>query len=522
VETAIGDMKPCFSNDSQNDPKVAFRDAHSAYGVRSMAVIPLIVAGKATGILGLYANESDFFQEEEISILTELTADVAFAIDHIDNQQRLEYLAYYDSLTGLANRSLFIERANQCIRSASSAEQGVAMVLIDLERFKNINDSLGQPVGDELLLQVAAWLGARLADPTLLARIASDHFAMMLPHARTPGDAARELEKMISDFHDSTFLLGGSGFRIAAKFGVSIFPDDGADGESLFRHAEAALKNAKASGDRYLFYTQKMTETVARKLTLENQLRQALDNEEFVLHYQPKMNLQSGRLTSAEALIRWNDPRTGLVPPGMFIPILEETGLIYEVGRWAMRKSLEDYLRWRNAGLFAVRIAVNVSPVQLRHPDFVAEVQRVIGIDAHAAEGLELEITESMIMADVKQSTASLQAISDMGITIAIDDFGTGYSSLGYLSKLPVDTLKIDRSFIIEMTETPDGLSLVSTMINLAHSLRLKVVAEGVETEEQSNLLRLLKCDEMQGYLFSKPVPGEIFEAKFLGLARTG
>ena len=259
-----------------------------------------------------------------------------------------------------------------------------------------------------------------------------------------------------------------------------------------------------------------MTETVAGKLTLENQLRQALDKEEFVLHYQPKVNLASGKLTSAEALIRWNDPRTGLVPPGRFIPILEETGLIYEVGRWALRKAIEDYLRWRAAGLPAVRIAVNVSPLQLRHRGFIAEIEQAIGIDAHAAAGLELEITESLIMEDVKHNIASLQAIRAMGVSIAIDDFGTGFSSLSYLAKLPVDTLKIDRSFVIDMTAGPEGLALVSTIINLAHSLKLKVVAEGVETEEQSRLLRLLNCDEMQGFLFSKPVPGEIFETRFL------
>jgi EAL domain-containing protein (putative c-di-GMP-specific phosphodiesterase class I) len=284
----------------------------------------------------------------------------------------------------------------------------------------------------------------------------------------------------------------------------------------LFRNAEAALKKAKASGNRYLFYTQKMTEAMAGKLTLENQLRQALDKEEFVLHYQPKVNLQSGKLTSAEALIRWNDPRTGLVPPGRFIPILEETGLIFEVGRWALRKAIEDYLRWHTAGLAPVRIAVNVSPLQLRNHGFIAEIEQAIGIDPQAAAGLELEITESMIMEDVKHSIATLQAIRAMGITIAIDDFGTGFSSLGYLSKLPVDTLKIDRSFVTDMTVAPEGLALVSTFINLAHSLKLKVVAEGVETEEQSRLLQLLSCDEMQGSLFSQPVPSEIFESRFL------
>jgi EAL domain-containing protein (putative c-di-GMP-specific phosphodiesterase class I) len=303
---------------------------------------------------------------------------------------------------------------------------------------------------------------------------------------------------------------------MAAKVGVAVFPDDGADVDTLFRNAEAALKKAKASGDRYLFYTQRMTAMVAGKLTLENQLRQALDNEEFVLHYQPKVNLASGKLTGAEALIRWNDPRTGLVAPGRFIPILEETGLIYDVGRWALRQAIADYLRWRSAGLPAVRVAVNVSPLQLRNHDFIAEIRQAIGIDAQAAAGLELEITESLIMEDVRHSIATLQAIRTMGVGIAIDDFGTGFSSLSYLAKLPVDTLKIDRSFVIDMTAAQEGLALVSTIINLAHALKLKVVAEGVETEEQARLLRLLNCDEFQGYLFSKPVPREILETRFL------
>ncbi|MDP3617260.1 MAG: EAL domain-containing protein, partial [Rhodoferax sp.] len=227
----------------------------------------------------------------------------------------------------------------------------------------------------------------------------------------------------------------------------------------------------------------------------------------------------SGQVTSAEALIRWNNPRTGLVPPGSFIPILEETGLIYEVGRWALRQAIKDYLRWRAAGLPAVRIAVNVSPLQLRNRGFIAEVEQAIGIDKQAAAGLELEITESLIMEDVEHSIASLRALRAMGISMAIDDFGTGFSSLSYLTKLPVDTLKIDRSFVLDMTATPEGLALVSTIISLAHALKLKVVAEGVETEEQARLLHLLNCDEMQGFFFSKPVPIEIFEAKYLAPA---
>jgi len=391
------------------------------------------------------------------------------------------------------------------------------LFLIDLERFKNINDSLGRAAGDELLRQVAQWLTRNVAgEANLLARVGPDHFAVVMPVVRPGGHLTRLLEKWIAAVQSHPFRLNDAVFRIGAKVGVALFPNDGGDADTLYQRAEAALKLAKASGEHFLFYTQQMSAAVAGRLTLETQLRQALDNEEFVLHYQPKVNLASGQVTSVEALIRWNNPRTGLVPPGSFIPILEETGLIYEVGRWALRQAIKDYLRWRAAGLRAVRVAVNVSPLQLRNRDFIAEVQQAISIDKHAAAGLELEITESLIMEAVEHSIASLRALRAMGISMAIDDFGTGFSSLSYLTKLPVDTLKIDRSFVIAMTDTPEGLALVSTIISLAHSLKLKVVAEGVETEEQARLLRLFSCDEMQGFFFSKPVPSEIFEAKYL------
>jgi EAL domain-containing protein (putative c-di-GMP-specific phosphodiesterase class I) len=327
------------------------------------------------------------------------------------------------------------------------------------------------------------------------------------------------VEKGLRAFLEHPFHLDEAVFRVTAKAGVAVYPGDGADAETLFRNAEAALKRAKASGQRYLFHTQKMTEAVAGKLTLENQLRQAADKGEFVLHYQPKVNLASGRITGAEALIRWNDPRTGLVPPGRFIPVLEETGLIHEVGRWALKQAIADYLRWKAAGLPAARIAVNVSALQLRHRGFIGEIEELVAVDPQAASGLELELTESLIMEDVKHSIASLQAIRELGVKVAIDDFGTGFSSLSYLARLPVDTLKIDRSFVVDMTTGPQGLALVSTIINLAHSLKLNVVAEGVETEEESRLLALLGCDEMQGFLFCKPVPGEAFEARFADAA---
>jgi PAS domain S-box-containing protein/diguanylate cyclase (GGDEF)-like protein len=517
VARAISEKRAIVSNDSQNDPQVLLGDKYAESGVRSMAVFPLIVSGVASGVLALYAGEIDFFHQEEINLLNELTEDIAFAIDHIEKQEKLNFLAYYDELTGLANRSLFLERVAQYLRSANSGGHKLALLIIDLERFKNINDSLGRPVGDTLLKHVAQWLVQHLGGENLVARLEADHFAVVMPEIREEGDLSGLFDQTSEAFLGHTFRLNDTHeLRIAAKAGIAIYPDDGTDVDVLYRNAEAALKMAKKSGSRYLFHTQKMTETVADKLILENQLRQAIDKHEFVLHYQPKVNLLSGQVTGAEALIRWNKPNSGLVPPGKFIPILEETGLIYEVGRWALRQAIADFLRWRNSGFAAVPIAVNVSPLQLRNPGFVSEIESKIAVDSHAAAGIELEITESMIMENFEQNTANLQAIRNKGVRIAIDDFGTGFSSLGYLSKLPVDTMKIDRSFVIEMTADPRGQALVSTIISLAHALNLKVVAEGVETEEQASLLRLLNCDEMQGYLFSKPLPVGIFEAKYL------
>jgi diguanylate cyclase (GGDEF)-like protein len=514
---AVREKRVVVSNDSQHDPQVVFKINYAEAGVLSMAVLPLMVANEAVGVLALYASEIGFFQEEELKLLTELASDIAFAMDHLDKQERLNYLAYYDVLTGLANRSLFLERVAQYMRIAALGGHPLALFLVDLERFRNINDSLGRSVGDDLLRQVAQWLTQHAAgDVNLLARVGPDHFAVVMPVVKPGGNLVGLLKKWLQNFFKHSFRLNDAMFRISMKLGVAVFPEDGTDADTLFKHAEAALKNAKASGERYLFYTPTMSHSGSDTLTLENQLREALDNGEFELHYQPKVNLVSGKMTSAEALIRWNDPRTGLVPPGRFIPILEQTGLIHEVGRWALRQAVKDYLGWLAEALPVVRLAVNVSPLQLRDRGFIDEVRQVISIDAQAAAGLELEITESLIMENVEHSIASLRALRDMGICIAIDDFGTGFSSLSYLSKFPVDTLKIDRSFVIEMTESAQGLALVSTIINLAHALKLKVVAEGVETEAQAGLLRGLECDEMQGYLFSKPVPGDMFKTKFL------
>ncbi len=513
---AIRQKKTVFINDLHNDPEVVFGTYYAQAGIHSLAILPLVVADQAQGVLVLYARERAFFPSQERELLTELAGDIAFAIDHIDKQERLDYLAFYDVLTGLANRNLFLERLALYMRSAVGSGGQLGLFLVDLERFRYINDSLGRTAGDALLRQVADWLKRNLGDASLVARLGADQFGVILPAIRPGGDLQRMVEKTMGSLLAHPFLLDGALFRVAVKVGAALFPDDGDDAAALIGKAETALRKAKSRGEKFLFYQRTMTEAMAGKLTLENQLRHALENGEFLLHYQPKVNLLTGRVTGAEALIRWLDPRSSLVAPGRFIPVLEEIGLIHEVGNWALGQSIRDYLRWCDAGLHAVRIAVNVSPLQLRQRDFAATVGQAIGVDARARAGIELEITEGVIMEDIAHNMVSLATIRESGVRIAIDDFGTGFSSLAYLARLPVDTLKIDRAFVADMTGTPRGLALVSTIVAMAHALGLQVVAEGVETREQEGLLHNLGCDEMQGFLFSKPVPVDQFEERFL------
>jgi diguanylate cyclase (GGDEF)-like protein/PAS domain S-box-containing protein len=513
---AVRERKAQVANDFR-EGQYLLKHEMEGRDIHSFAVIPLVVEGEVLGVFALCGKQAGYFDEEEMRLLEELASNISLAIENLEKQKRLDYLAYYDPLTGLANRTLFLDRMSQHMRVAATEGHQSALFLFDLDRFKNINDSLGRAAGDALLKQVAAWLTLRSGDASLLARTGPDHFAAVLPHVRPGGNLARLIDRGLTSLGHHPFELDGAVVRVSAKVGAALFPEDGISAEGLFQRAEAALRHAKAGGDRCLFHDCTMTDSAAGRVSLENQLRRALDNGEFVLHYQPKVSLASGQVTGAEALIRWNHPDQGLVAPGKFVPLLEETGLIHEVGRWAMRRAIEDYLRWCDAGLAPLRIAVNVSSLQLRSRDFVEEVAQVVGIDPRAPPGLELEITESMVMGDINHGIASLRAIRAMGVTVALDDFGTGFSSLSYLARLPISTLKIDRSFINDMDASPEGLALVSTIISLAHALGHKVVAEGVETAEQARLLRLLRCDEMQGFHFGKPVPAPVFESSYLG-----
>ncbi|MES1981723.1 MAG: EAL domain-containing protein [Pseudomonadota bacterium] len=507
---AIWEKKVVVCNDIATDPQMErWRDQALRRGYRSVVVFPLVLGDDVVGVLILYASEKDFFDTEEMRLLTEISGDISFALDHLEKEERLNYLAYYDVLTGLSNRTLFFDHLNLFLHVAAENNAIVGVLVMDLERFRIINETLGRHVGDVLLKLVAERLCAAGLDTHHLARISTDRFAVVVDHLAREAEIAQFLEKNIMQIINRPFTVDGTELQIAAKVGIAVYPGDGADADTLFGNAEAALKKAKFSGDKYLFYTPEINAQVAEKLTLENKLRRALEREQFVLHYQPKISLKNGQIVGVEALIRWNDPGKGLIPPGMFIPLLEETGMILEVGRWALKKAMSDVGGWLQVGLPSPRVAVNVSPIQLRQKDFVRMVEIELSHTPNGAQYLELELTESLIMQDIDANIRKLRIIREMGTTVAIDDFGTGYSSLSYIAKLPVNSLKVDREFIINMPSNPSDMSIVAAIISLAHSLGLKVVAEGVETREQANLLRLLKCDEIQGYLFSPAVTAE-------------
>jgi diguanylate cyclase (GGDEF)-like protein len=513
IAEAVTQVKPAICNDlAAKEGMQVWHATALDRGYCSMVVLPLILDSELVAIFVLYAPEAGFFDEEEMTLLIEMAGDISFAMDHLKKEERLNYLAFFDAVTELPNRALFLDRVDQRISTMHHDHKILSVIVLDLERFSSINESLGHRAGDSLLRQLATRLRQALGETDVLAHLSADYFAIAITHEEESTDIAHILEKILFDIQDRPFLIGIQELRVSARAGASCYPTDGPDTDTLLRNAETALKKAKFSCDKHLFYAPEFNARVTEKLKLETKLRRALEQEQLVLHYQPKIDLQSGQISGLEALMRWKDPDNGLVPPLSFIPLLEETRMILEAGRWALGKAIMDSKKWQAMGLNPPKVAVNVSPIQLRQKDFVSMVADVINDAENVTIGLELEITESVIMQDIEANIKKLGIIRDMNIEVAIDDFGTGYSSLSYIAKLPVNVLKIDRAFIINMTSHPDDFTIVSAIISLAHSLNLRVIAEGVETNEQADLLRELKCDEIQGYLFSPGVPAEKIE----------
>jgi PAS domain S-box-containing protein/diguanylate cyclase (GGDEF)-like protein len=497
--------RPAISNTVQNDPRVPFRESMVQVGINSAAFLPLALGDKVVGMMSMYSPIRDHFDEPEVKLLSELAADISFSLEHLEKSARADYLAFYDELTGLANRRLLTELLGRLIHAAGQAQGRLAVALLDIERLRSVNKLLGRHAGDALVRQVAERL-AQAAGSGATARIASNHFAVILTSVREKPEAERAIVTLLRSCFAAPYVVDETEYRIGVKAGLAMFPTDGLDSETLLVNAEAALRKAKQAGERQVFYTPGLSDRTSAWLPLESKLLGALERDEFVLHYQPKVDTATRRIVGLEALLRWQNPDLGLVPPAKFIPLMEESGMILEVGAWVLQRAAFDQRRWTEQGFAPLPVAVNVSAVQLRHHDFVQAVERAIRGGVRPA-GVDLEITESLVMEDVEENVRRLNEVRALGVQMAIDDFGTGYSSLGYLAKLPVHALKIDRSFISAMLSDAPAMTLVQTIISLAHTLGLKVIAEGVEEEEQARYLRLLRCDQFQGYLVSPPVP---------------
>lgn len=477
-----------------------------ASGVHAFGSFPFVIGASRRGLLLLGAPEAGFFSEDEIELITAVSSSLGFALELAEKRERLNYLAYYDPLTELPNRTLAIERLDQEIAAAQRREDRLAVIAFDVRQFSNFNTTLGVAAGDHLLRLLAQRLREK-AGATRVARIAGDRFTIFIPELRAIREVTTALGAEGLNLLAEPFMLGGEAFTLAAHVGVAVYPTDGTDAPTLLRNAETALQNAKLSEAAYRFYSPELNERMQRRLVLETRLRRAAAEHEFVLYYQPKVDLRTREICGVEALIRWNDPVRPNAPvlPGEFIPVLEETGLMHEVGRWVITEAVRQHREWSAAGLQSPRIAVNVSAPQLAQRHLVDDISEALrGLPE---PGLDVEVTESGLMSNVGEAIETLRRIRELGVEIALDDFGTGYSSLSYISQLPITTMKIDRSFIHGMTTNPDKLTIITTVISLGRELKLRVVAEGVETEEQANLLGLLRCDQIQGFLIARPMP---------------
>jgi diguanylate cyclase (GGDEF)-like protein len=434
-------------------------------------------------------------------------------------KEQLEYLlqqrTYYDTITQLPNRALFEDRLTQAVGIAKATNQSLGVLFISLDQFKKVNDSLGHGPGDTLLREFAERLKSCIGKSDTVARFGNDEFALL----RTGIDGTTDVIETIASLYQVlkfSFDLPGHELVATASVGVSLFPMDGEDPQTLLKNAGAALYKAKRSGGaNYQFFTADMHELATKRLALESNLRRAIQNEELLVHYQPRVAVDSLAITGVEALVRWQHPTLGLISPSEFIPLAEDTGLIVPIGEWVLRTACLQGRRWRDQGFAPVPIAVNISARQFHDQDLAQTVIGIVEETGLSPRYLELELTESSIMQDAEFAARMLSRLKHMGISISIDDFGTGFSSLASLKRLPIDALKIDQSFVREAPSDPDDTALVMAIITLGHNLRLKVIAEGVETEEQLKFLQLLRCDEIQGNFFSKPLSAEKFMALF-------
>jgi diguanylate cyclase (GGDEF)-like protein/PAS domain S-box-containing protein len=426
-------------------------------------------------------------------------------------EERMVYIAQHDFLTGLPNRMMLHDRLTQAIAHAEREQRKVAVMFLDLDRFKAINDTLGHLTGDKLLQLVAGRINCVARTSDTVSRLGGDEFAIMLPYIENTDDIAMIALKLLASIAGPC-VIDGNEIEVTTSIGISVFPEDGTDSESLIAHADAAMYQAKGNGrNNYQFFTREMNRRTLERILIKNKLSHALERNELFLLYQPQVDLQSGHIIGAEALVRWDNPLYGKVLPAQFIPIAEENGLIPPIGEWVLREACRQNQEWRKLGLMKITMAVNISSVQFRQKNLGETIKAILSESGLTPSGLELEITEGVVMQDAEAAILFLEDMKAMGLKLSVDDFGTGYSSLSYLKRFPIDKFKIDQSFVRDLTTDTDDAVIVSTIISMAHSLKLKVIAEGVETAEQLAFLKQQGCDEIQGYYFSQPVSAEEF-----------
>ncbi len=474
------------------------------------------------------AQEALLRAHEELEVrVAERTAELETAnvqlqseiFERMQAEERVWHIAHHDALTGLPNRSLLQDRLGQALAGADRAGARVAVLFLDLDRFKSVNDSLGHDIGDALLKVVAERLAGVVRDIDTVCRLGGDEFVIVLGSVGGTDDAVMVAERIVEELARPAEVMGHS-LRASTSIGIALFPEDGRDAPTLMKAADTAMYSAKNRGrNNFQFFSPEMNDAATRFFRMEQRLRRALEHEELVLHYQPQVDVSQHRVCGLEALVRWRDPEAGLVPPGEFIPVAEETGLILELGDWVLREACRQIRAWHDAGWPQVPVAVNLSPRQFQQSGLVERVRAILDETGVPPMMLELEITESSLMHNVDEALVQVQALADMGVRLAIDDFGTGYSSLAYLKRFPVSRLKIDRSFVRDLCEDRDDAAIVASIIGLARSLALEVVAEGVETAPQLVALRGEGCLLCQGYLFSKPRPVEEVAAIFAAAA---
>jgi diguanylate cyclase (GGDEF)-like protein len=444
-----------------------------------------------------------------IAVIQDISESKRAAEELKVREEQYRRLAQYDSLTGLPNRALLYDRLEHGITQARRHRSLLAVLFIDIDRFKYVNDTFGHSAGDDLLKQVAERFSGCVRGEDTVGRLSGDEFAIVLGRIGAARDGATVATKVVESLN-RPFQLQGVDLFVTASIGITVFPSDGTDRDALIRNADVAMYRAKERGrNNYQFYTPEMNNRTREMLDMQNALRAALDRDELVLHYQPKIDIATGRVSGIEALLRWAHPKRGLIPPAEFMPMLEETGLIVQAGEWVLRSICRQLSAWRRDGTKAVPVAMNLSARQFLAPDLGQSIRAALEEHALDPELLEIEITESSIMADTEEAIRTLEYLQVLGVRIAIDDFGTGYSSLGYLKRFPLRALKIDRTFVRDITTDADDATITQAVVSMAHSLNLKVIAEGVESSAQLAFLMRYGCDEVQGYLFSRPIPAD-------------